>query len=98
MPGSPRVLRLAVVILLLAGFAGGEPAQSGEVDLGSGAGGLLVRGGDQAQVVDAGGVRVGAGGLGHGAVHVAAGDKRGRGPGGLAVQEHLDAGQVLRVL
>ena len=57
-----------------------------------------MRGGDQAEVVDPGGVRVGAGGLRDGAVHVAAGDERGRGPGGLAVQEHLDAGQVLRVV
>ena len=39
-----------------------------------------------------------AGGLGDGAVHVAAGDERGRGPGGLAVQEHLDDGQVLWVV
>ncbi|MGZ6576089.1 MAG: hypothetical protein ACXVHJ_34425, partial [Solirubrobacteraceae bacterium] len=30
--------------------------------------------------------------------HVPAGDERGRGAGGLAVGEHLDAGQILRVL
>src|SRR5216684_1131273 len=71
-------------------------AQSGEVDLGSGAGGLLVRGGDHAEVVDPGRGRVRAGGLRDGAVHVAAGDERGRGPGGRAVQEHLDDRQVLR--
>jgi len=29
---------------------------------------------------------------------VAAGDERGRGPGGPAVQEHLDAGEILGVL
>ena len=57
-----------------------------------------MRGGDQAEVVDPGGVRVRAGGLGDGAVHVAAGDERGRGPGGLAVQEHVDPGQVLGVV
>src|SRR6266581_364436 len=85
---SPLVLLSR--FLVLAGFAAGEPAQGGEVDLGSGAGGLLVRGGDQAQVVDPGRGRVRAGGLRDGAVHVPAGDERGRGPGGLAVQEHLD--------
>lgn len=39
-----------------------------------------------------------AGGLRDGAGHVAAGDERGRGPGGLAIQEHLDDCQVLRVV
>jgi hypothetical protein len=57
-----------------------------------------VRGGDQAEVVDPGGVRVRPGCLRDGAVHVPAGDERGRGPGGLAVQEHLDDRQVLGVL
>src|SRR5260370_419833 len=40
----------------------------------------------------------GRGGVGDGAVHVAAGDERGRGPGGPAVEEHLDRGQVLGVV
>jgi hypothetical protein len=39
-------------------------------------------------------VDFGAGGLWHGTVHVAAGDERDRGAGGLAVQEHVDPGQV----
>ena len=82
-PGSPP-------LLLLAWFAAGELAELGEVDLRPGAGLLVVGGGDQAQVVDAGGVRLGRGGLRHGPVHVPAGDERDRGAGGLAVQEHLD--------
>jgi hypothetical protein len=49
-------------------------------------------------VVDAGGVRVGAGGLRHGTVHVAADDEWDRGAGGLAVQEHVDPGQVFGVV
>ena len=90
-------LTVPLLLLVLAGRRR-RACESGEVDLGSGAGGLLVGGGDQAEVVDAGGVRVRAGGLGDGAVHVAAGDERGRDSGGLAVQEHLDAGEVLGVV
>src|SRR5260370_29218903 len=54
---SPLLLVLLVLLLLavvLATAAASEPAQPGEVDLGSGPGGLLVRGGDQAQAVDPG--------------------------------------------
>src|SRR6516162_99306 len=75
-------------LALLAG--GGEQAQLREVDLRAGAGLLIVGGGHQAQVVDTGGGRLRPGGLGNGPVDVAAGDERGGGPGGLAVEEHLD--------
>src|SRR5260370_1090101 len=77
---SPLLLVLLVLLLLavvLATAAASEPAQPGEVDLGSGPGGLLGRGGDQAQVVDAG--------LG---VHPAVGDLPG--PGGDQVVELLE--------
>ena len=51
----------------------------------------------QAEVVDAGRLRGGPGGLGHGGVGVAADDQRRRHPGGAALGEHVDGGQVLGV-
>src|SRR5258708_29208405 len=72
------VLRdILLIAVVLATAAASEPAQPGEVDLGSGPGGLLVRGGDQAQVVDPGRGRRGRGGLGDGPGHVPAGGERG---------------------
>ena len=55
-------------------------------------------GGDQAEVVDSGRGGLGAGGLGDGVVHVAAGDERDRLPGGLAVQPDVDLGEIFRVV
>src|SRR5215510_6023880 len=72
--------------------------QPGEVDLGAGAGFLVVRGGDHAQVVDPGRVRRGRRGRGDGLVDVPADHERDGGPGGAAVEEHLDPGQVFRLV
>src|SRR5258708_5098775 len=62
------------LLLLVVAPAAGELAEPGEVDLGAGAGLFVVGGGDQAEVVDAGSGRRGAGGLRDGAVHVPAGE------------------------
>src|SRR6266566_8933385 len=75
-PTAPRS-PLFLLLLLLVAVAAGELAEPGEVDLRAGAGLLLVRGGDQAEVVDPGRRRFGAGGLGHRPVDVPAGDERG---------------------
>src|SRR5579859_2605525 len=72
--------------------------QPGEVDRRAGAGFLIVGGGDQAEVVDPGRVRRRRRRRGDGAVHVPADHERYRGPGRAAVQEHLDPGQVFRVV
>src|SRR5579859_5345281 len=86
------------LVLLVLAAAGGEHAQLREVDLRPGAGLLVMGGGDQAQVVDTGRGGLGPGRLRDGPVHVPAGDERGGGPGGPAVQEHIDAGQVFGVI
>src|SRR6266536_2184955 len=87
-----------LVIAVLPVLRAGQHGQPGEVDPGAGAGFLVVRGGDHAEVVDPGRVRRRRRRRGDGAVHVPADHERHRGPGRPAVQEHLDAGQVLRVL
>src|SRR5215469_7361442 len=87
--------RLAIAVLPV--LRAGEQVQLGEVDRRAGAGLLVVRGGDHAEVVDPGRVRRGRG-RGDGAVHVTADHERHRGPGRPPVQEHLDAGQVFRVV
>src|ERR1035441_2329655 len=53
-PAPRPAARRSPLRLVLAGVAGGEQGQLGEVDLGSGAGGFLVRGGHQPQGVDRG--------------------------------------------
>src|SRR5580700_3132354 len=85
--------------LVTAFFRAGlrQHLQPGEVDRRAGAGFLVVGGGDHAEVVDPGRVRRGRRGR-DGAVHVSADDERHRGPGRLAVEEHADLGQVLRVV
>src|SRR2546421_7288343 len=87
--------RLAIVIFLLAAGLG---RQLGEVDRRAGAGLLVVGGGDHAEIVDPGRVRRRRRRRGDGAVHVTADHERHRGPGGPAVQEHIDHRQVLRVI
>src|SRR5262249_17338842 len=88
--------RLVIAVLLV--LRAGQDGQLGEVDRRAGAGLLVVGGGDHAEVVDPGRVRRGRGRGLDGAVHVPADDERHRGPGRLAVEEHLDAGQVFRVV
>src|SRR4029453_4234705 len=87
--------RLAIAVLLLAAGLGRQP---GEVDRRAGACFLLVGGGDHAEVVDPGRVGRGRRGRGDGAVDMPADHERHRGPGRAPVQEHLDPGQVLRVV
>src|SRR5487761_1784603 len=87
--------RLGIAVVL-AGLR--QHLQPGEVDRRAGAGFLVVRGGDHAEVVDPGGVRRGRRGRGDGAVHVTADHERHRGPGRPSVEEHLDPGQVFRVV
>ena len=77
---------------------GSEHGELGEVDLRPGAGRLLVGGGHQPEVVDPGRGRLRPGRLGNGAVGVAPDDERGRHAGRLAVQEDVDAGEVLGVI
>src|SRR3989454_6326728 len=89
--------RLAIAVLLLVVSAGLQ-GQPGEVDRRAGAGLLVVGGGDHAEVVDPGRLRGRRRGRGDGTVHVTADDERHRGPGRPAVQEHIDHGQILRVV
>src|SRR5258705_4019887 len=89
--------RLATAVLLLVVSAGLQ-GQLSEVDRRAGAGLLVVGGGDHAEVVDPGRLRRRRRSRGDGTVHVTADHERHRGPGRPAVQEHIDHGQVLRVV
>src|SRR6266542_3292799 len=66
--GAALTQRLLPCLLLRGAAVAAEGGQGSEVDLGAGAGLVVAGGGDQAEVVDAGGRGLGAGGLGHGPV------------------------------
>src|SRR5487761_135589 len=85
--------RLAIAVLLVL-----HAGELGVVDRGAGAGLLVVRGGEDAEVVDPGGVRGRRRSRGDSLVDVMADDERHRGPGWPAVEEHVDHRQVLRVI
>src|ERR1700747_573586 len=85
--------RLAIAVLLAV-----SAGELGEVDRRAGAGLLVVGGGDHAEVVDPGRVRLRRRSRGNSLVHVMADHERDRGPGRPAVREHLDHRQVLRVI
>jgi hypothetical protein len=74
-----------VLVVAFAGVGLDDELEVGEVDFGSGAGLVVMGGGDQAQVVDAGRFGLWSDGLGDGAMGVAAGDEGGGDPGGAAV-------------